>query len=109
MEISDYFSPVDFDKISIGNEYKENQLGRKLVINPISLDGIDLAIISISEDRGATKNGGCANGAEIIREYLYNLYEGPYHLKVADLGTIKAGNSITDTYFAIQELSLIHI
>lgn len=103
MEISDYFLPVDIEKISIGNKYKENQLGNKLEINPSNLDGIDLAIIGISEDRGSVKNKGCANGADVVREYLYNLLQGPYSLNVADLGTIQAGNSITDTYFAIKE------
>lgn len=103
MEISDYFLPIDLEAISLGNEYKDKQLGNKIKINPPSLEGVDLAILSISEDRGSLNNKGCANGANLVRQCLYNLYEGPYNFKVADLGIIKAGNSITDTYFAVQE------
>jgi arginase family enzyme len=103
MEISDYFVPVDFDKISIGSEYSDNQFGKKIIINPSSIDGIDLAILSVNEDRGSVNNKGCANGADIVREYLYKLTQGPNSLKVADLGSIQPGNSITDTYFAVKE------
>ena len=52
MEFSDYFSPVDFEKISIGTEYQDNQIGDCIRINPSSIDGIDLAFFSVSEDRG---------------------------------------------------------
>lgn len=103
MEFSDYFSPVDFEKISIGTEYQDNQIGDCIRINPSSIDGIDLAFFSVSEDRGSKFNQGSAKGADIVREYLYKLYQGPYSVKIADLGNIDSGNNLSDTYFAIKE------
>ncbi|KAA3649976.1 MAG: arginase [Bacteroidetes bacterium] len=103
MEIADFFQPVDLERIALGKVYQERQLGSKIVFSPESLDHIDLAIFSVHDDRGSATNKGSANGANLVREYLYDLMQGNYSVKIADLGSIQPGESITDTYFAVQE------
>jgi arginase family enzyme len=38
----------------------------------------------------------------VFRQYFYPLYEGFQKPKIADLGNIKAGESVTDTYAAVR-------
>ncbi len=66
------------------------------------LDDVDIAIIGVEEDRGAVNNQGCANGVNAIRKFLYQLNVGAFTPKVADLGNIKAGANIEDTYYALS-------
>ncbi|HEU0137580.1 MAG TPA: formimidoylglutamase, partial [Flavobacterium sp.] len=40
-----------------------------------------------------------------IRRELYSLFPGNWDVSIADLGDIEAGNSIEDTYFAVQKVS----
>ena len=102
MSILEYFDPVNVKKINPG-EYKESQLGSLIHTSIENLDDIDLVFFDVEEERGSTNNQGSSVGGQEVRKYLYNLYSGDYSMKLADLGTIKAGNSITDTYFAVQE------
>ncbi|MBE9469545.1 MAG: formimidoylglutamase [Bacteroidetes bacterium] len=63
----------------------------------------DVAIIGVSEQRD-TLNKGCAEAPDIIREKLYNLSKINKNVKVIDLGNIKTGKTLSDTYFALTEV-----
>ncbi len=84
-------------------------LGRKMKIHTKkdglpNLKNVQIAIIGISESRGAVDNVGTGKGLEIIRKYLYQMFPGNWHLSLADLGNIPEGNETGDTYFLIQEI-----
>ncbi len=65
------------------------------------LDGIDIAILGVQEERNAYNNKGCCKAPDFVRNYLYKLFQGEYETNLADLGNIQAGNSVNDTYFAL--------
>ncbi|MCK4638682.1 MAG: formimidoylglutamase, partial [Bacteroidales bacterium] len=106
MDIEIYFKPIHLT----GYEYAEKSHRRRLgdVVKSYNtasgfpdLDNIDIAIFGINEDRNAINNEGCANAPDNIRKKLYKLFEGGNKTKIADLGNIKKGNTINDTYFAV--------
>lgn len=66
------------------------------------LDDIDIAIIGVKEDRSAINNKGCALAPDYVRNKLYQLYPGNYNVKIADLGNIKRGFEVEDTYYALS-------
>ena len=66
------------------------------------LDQIDIAIIGVKEDRNGPDNEGCALAPDYVRKYLYQLFQGPFKTRVVDLGNIRAGDQVTDTYFAVK-------
>ncbi|MBX7093325.1 MAG: formimidoylglutamase [Flavobacteriales bacterium] len=68
-----------------------------------SLEGIEIAIIGVHEERLAYNNQGCASGADQVRKYLYALALSGYQPKIADLGNIKAGATIEDTWYALSQ------
>jgi formiminoglutamase len=62
----------------------------------------DMAIVGVQDDRAAVNNEGCALAPDYFREQFYSLHEGPYTTRLVDLGNIKAGSSISDTYVALK-------
>ncbi|MCX6249371.1 MAG: formimidoylglutamase [Bacteroidetes bacterium] len=64
----------------------------------------DIALLGINEDRNAFNNKGCGQAADVIRKYLYALYPPGHELKIVDLGNIREGFQVSDTYFALTEV-----
>lgn len=109
-DISHFFSPIQIDDIHQFAEGRvaeqEDTLGasiKKFLPEKQfpDLKGIHLAIIGVEEDRRAVNNEGCGQAANAVRPYLYSLYKGKYKPKIADLGNIKPGNTVKDSYFAL--------
>ncbi len=66
------------------------------------LRNADLAIFGVTEDRNSAGNEGCSLAPDYIRKHLYNLYQGTFDTRIADLGNVRAGDKVSDTYFAVQ-------
>ncbi len=86
--------------LSLGNKIK---LHSKQEGFP-DLENIQIAIIGVTEGRGAVDNIGTGKGLEVIRKFLYQMFPGNWHVNVADLGNIPTGNETGDTYFLVQEI-----
>ncbi len=105
MELSDFFSPVE---ISTDN-YADGQLGK--LIDKFLPEGdfpeiknYKLAILGVEEDRQSVNNIGCENAANHVRPFLYKLYSHGSSANIVDLGNIKRGHTIDDTYFALNQV-----
>jgi arginase family enzyme len=106
MSLSDFFTPVELKQITPKNGFYSSHLGEKIAHFSNSFPDLDqktdIAIIGVQDDRNAVNNLGCALGPDHVREKLYQLFEGPYKTKIADLGNIRQGATISDTYFAVK-------
>jgi arginase family enzyme len=105
MSLSDFLSPVIYT--SPKNGFYTSHLGSKLEIYHSDFPDLDnntydIAIIGVEEDRNAINNSGTALSADHFREKFYSLNEGNYVTRIVDLGNIKAGHSVTDTYIALK-------
>lgn len=107
MDVSAFFEPLDMTVIDgTGAHEGQNRLGN--VIRKFSdpddfpdYTQFDIVIIGVREERNSAGNDGCRQAPDHIRKFLYRLYQGPYPVKIADLGNIKQGFAVTDTYFAL--------
>lgn len=63
-----------------------------------------IVLIGVEEDRQAVVNKGTAASPNEIRKYLYSFF--PYISKydITDIGNVKQGNTIKDTYFALKTI-----
>lgn len=68
------------------------------------LQNVKIAIFGVQEDRNSENNFGCGDQLEFIRRKLYQLFPGNWETEIADLGNVLKGNSVKDTYFAVQEI-----
>jgi len=109
LDISIYFEALSGKYLSGNDEASRLRLSD---ISSIYTEGdsfpdianIRLAIFGINEERGAMENIGCAAAPDEVRKYLYPLFAHWNSVNIADLGNIKSGHSLDDTYFAIREV-----
>lgn len=106
MSLADFFTPVDLTHIVPAEGYKPSHLGSKIETFTQYFPDLeqkpDVVIFGVQDDRNAVNNSGCALGPDYVREKLYRLFEGDYATKIYDLGNIRQGASINDTYFAVK-------
>jgi len=110
MNIQDYCDPVALERPANNHLSDKAVLCRNIYINtpdtPVkNLDQYDLAIIGIPEDRNASVPGS-AETPDQVRNQLYQLFRLNPRLKIIDLGNLKCGNSVQDTYFALRDVLL---
>lgn len=106
MDLLHYFDPVDFERFECADwANKKNTLGALLQRNQEKLnpDKADLIIIGIPEDRNAVVPGSAKAPGE-IRKYLYSLNRIGPRFKILDLGDLKIGHSVNDSYFALRDI-----
>ncbi len=107
--MQEYFTPINISKFSGAHQYTASSYG-KLIKSYIQkddfpdLENIHLAIIGVEEDRKSLNNEGCGLSADYVREAIYQLFQGNYSSKIVDLGNIKIGNTIEDSYFAVTDV-----
>ncbi len=102
---SEFLKPIQAEKYAPEEGYYASQIGANINIHDQTfpdLEGINLAIIGVHEDRKAVNNEGCALGIEKIRSFFYQLNVGDFDLKMVDLGNIEPGETLRDTHFALK-------
>ncbi len=107
--IFEYLHPVSEIIIEGLSDYKEERFGAKINIHteaffPEITQDTAIAIIGVQEDRNAINNEGSGNKFSLIRQELYKLYAGNWHLNMVDLGDIHKGNTLSDTHFALRKI-----
>ena len=107
MSLSDFFSPVNPDKFTPKQGFYTSQLGLKAGFYKDKFPELDekqydIAIFGVLDDRAAVNNEGCALAPDYFRAQFYCLNEGAFATRIVDLGNIKAGSSISDTYVAVK-------
>ena len=65
----------------------------------------DIFIVGVPEGRLSLQNESCATAPDEVRSELYRLFRGDWTMKILDLGNIKLGFEVKDTYALLQELS----
>ncbi|MDX2173926.1 MAG: formimidoylglutamase [Bacteroidota bacterium] len=106
-DIAHFFSPIDVNDITNSLQLSESQFGNTFSIytdinNFPELEGKDIAIVGVCEDRNSENNTGSNMAPNDVRSFLYKLYGGSFRASVVDLGNINPGNTTQDTYFAVR-------
>ena len=106
----DFLSPVEDVVIADLMLQSPSCLGHNIQIHSTEegfpeLEGLKIAILGVQEDRNSQNNFGCGENLHFIRKKLYQLFPGNWHTQIADLGNIRKGNQVSDTYFAVREIT----
>ncbi|MCK5846968.1 MAG: formimidoylglutamase [Bacteroidales bacterium] len=107
MDLSIYLNSIEIPEFEYDSESTNRQMGSRFKVNSVGdglpeLDGVQMAIIGVAESRNSVNNYGCSKAPSEVRKYLYKLFLVNENMNVADLGDIKAGYNIEDTYFAVK-------
>ncbi len=105
----EFLSPVDENLIEVILSSNLQNLGSRLKIyteeNGVpELDGVKIAIFGVKESRLAEEGEDEQLNFNNVRKNFYSLFPGNWDLEIADLGDIEKGESVEDTFFAVQTL-----
>lgn len=109
-DISLYLAPVPGIEYTPSDNPKRKKMGELIDTydeenNFPDIDHSDMVILGVNEDRQSVGNNGCANAPDIIRNKLYDLHPGDFSPRIADIGNIRKGHKIEDTYFALRSVA----
>jgi len=109
MNIGIYFEPVDLEALDFFNGYEHpqriiNQLWYTNKDEEVSLDDVKLAILGVPEDRYVFKNEGTGFAPNEIRKEFYKLFHWKKQTKIIDLGNLKIGKTVEDTYEILSDV-----
>ena len=103
----DFLKPLNIEFLNVVNGFSSQQLGSKVVFHTAEdfpdLNKNKIAIIGVLENRGDVNQMEEVDLLHIRKE-LYSLFPGNWDASIADLGNILAGESISDTYFALKKV-----
>jgi len=103
-DLHEFLSPVNKAFLNDDKGYNESQLAGFVKVyeeEMPDMDNIDIVIVGINEFRGDGLIGD-GNAADAVRKQLYQLYFWHKDISIADVGNIKCGAAIADTYAAIK-------
>jgi formiminoglutamase len=107
LHILDYLDPVNTREISNDDEYKDGQVGKLIEVYEEEFPDLlqaDLILIGCREERGARRTRNLLSGPDLIRRQFYQLYHWHSEIRIADVGNIKPGSTLADTYAALRSV-----
>ena len=104
----EFLSPVNPDLLEEFSGGNSQTLRNNLEIHTEraglpDLENVQIALVGVKENR-LNEEGESQLHFDKIRRAFYNLYPGNWHLNIVDLGDIEKGESVEDTYYALQNL-----
>ncbi|WP_034920449.1 formimidoylglutamase [Gillisia sp. CAL575] len=105
----EFLRPVEQELFEEIVSAKSHNLGSQLLVHTQAsgipdLENVQIAIVSVNENRLADGYEDEFLNFNKIRRSIYSLYPGNWDLNIADLGSIDKGETVEDTYFALQSL-----
>ena len=105
----EFLEPVDKETIEFSSSLHKNQIGKNIIHysgDDLSIDNGAIAILFVPEYRGSSEEEPIDDEQQIrsIRKSFYDLYLGNWKHQLVDLGTLRPGNKLSDTYFALRKV-----
>ena len=104
-QITDFLHPLDLGQLSHDEGYREGQVGKSIRVYDgefPDLEEADLVLVGCGEARGHAAGQPDPCGPDAIRHQFYALYYWHPDVRLADVGNIRQGASLQDTYAALR-------
>jgi arginase family enzyme len=103
--LQDFLEPLNMAMLSNDEGFKDTQLGKHVLAYEEELPDIeeaDLVIVGCGEMRGMGMQYTATDAPDKIRSAFYSLFYWHTQVKVADLGNIKIGATLNDSYAVVK-------
>lgn len=109
MDLSIYFDPIEIESLDFfgNNEHPQkilNQIWFTKKGETISFENMQLALIGVPESRNSAQNEGAAYAPDEIRREFFKLFCWNKPVNIIDLGNLKVGKTVGDTYEVLAEV-----
>ena len=108
-DLYDFLEPVNIHSLNEDSGYNDGQLARYIAVHETEMPDIaeaDIVLVGVKEYRGSGVFGDSSTAADIIRKQLYQLHYWHSEVNIADMGNIKTGASLSDSYAAVKTVLL---
>lgn len=105
--IFDFLEPVNLYELSNDEGFKDTQLGKQILVNEEyfpDLKNADFIIVGLGENRGFMPSQTAQEGPDAIRKEFYSLFHWHRNVQVADIGNVKPGATLKDSYAALRSV-----
>jgi formiminoglutamase len=103
----DFLEPINLAQLSNDEGFKDTQLGKHILIHEEELPNIEkahLVIVGCREMRGMGMQYTDQSAPDKVRAEFYRLFYWHTEVTIADLGNIKTGETLNDSYAAVQSV-----
>lgn len=112
--IVDFLEPINLFELSEDEGFRTSQIGHYIATYGEAFPDLhqaDLIIVGINEYRGKGFPNHKLQSADNVRRECYRLYQWHKNIQVADIGNIKTGKTLADSYAALQVVlsELLHL
>jgi arginase family enzyme len=104
-QITDFLHPLDLGLLSHDEGYREGQIGKSIRAYEgefPDLEEADLVLVGCGEARGHAAGQADPSGPDAIRHQFYSLFYWHPDVRLADVGNIRQGATLQDTYAALK-------
>lgn len=104
-DLHDFLAPIPLHELNDDNGYTDGQLAKHIAIYENEIPDItnaDIVLVGVNETRGSGVFDNTTSAADAIRKQLYQLHYWHADVVIADIGNIKTGATLTDSYAAIK-------
>ena len=103
----DFLEPINLAYLSDDEGYRDTQLGKHITVHSDEFPDIskaDVVILGCGDMRGQGLEFDNTSSPDEVRKEFYKLFHWHNSVNVADLGNVKRGATLQDTYAALQTL-----
>ncbi len=104
-DLHDFLEPVLLHTINGDNGYNDGQFAKHIALYETEIPDLtnaDIVIVGVTENRGAGIFFDQQSAPDAIRRQLYQLHYWHQDVSIADIGNVKTGASLNDSYAAIK-------
>lgn len=104
-DLHDFLTAIPLHELNDDNGYTDGQLAKHIAIyeNEIpDISAADIVLVGVNETRGSGGFDNSINAANAIRKQLYQLHYWHTDVSIADIGNIKTGAALQDSYAAVK-------
>ncbi len=105
LHLTDFLLPINRFELSYDMGYKDGQIGGLIQVFEEEfpdLDDADIILVGCGEQRGNGMHMAYSSAPDSIRRQFYAQYLWHTDLRLADIGNLKKGASLNDTYAALK-------
>ncbi len=104
-DLHEFLNPVTIHNLNDDNGYTDGQLAKHIAVYENELPDItdaDIVLVGVNETRGSGDFDAAEDAADCIRKQLYQLHYWHTDVSIADIGNIKTGATLNDSYAAVK-------
>ena len=105
LRIADFLSPLSKARLSADQGYVEGQIGYVIETYETEMPDMDnasIVLVGCGETRGADLSRTQTDAPDVIRRHFYQLFYWHNDIQIADVGNVRIGHTLKDTYAALS-------